>query len=302
MAASSTDYFTKVGSPGTATTLAAPGHTIGGTSINVGSTSNWSTDTGVIFAIDTVSIVNGVEVRNVGSYTEWEGVVTSATTIGSMVVRYGSDQNYPAGATTRVYIPVASSKENRMVDGLLVSHNQDGTLQTIAANKVATASIQDSAVTTAKIADASITNAKLSTAAGEIGAAWQSWTPSLATGNFGTGSTVSGKYIKVGKRVDFIVAATVNSTSLNMDFSITPPVSPHATYATTFSNSPIGVARSFDLSAVQAFAGMTNLSSTITVSQYTSGTNGRADGYTNANPFAWATGDTIRITGSYEAA
>lgn len=128
MTALPTDYFTHVGVPGTATTLSAPGHSVAGTTINVVSTSNWSTDTGVIFAMDTVTLVNGVETRVVGSYTEWEGVVTSATVIGSMVLRYGTDQNYPAGSTTRVYIPVSSSRENRLVDGLLVSHKQTGAM------------------------------------------------------------------------------------------------------------------------------------------------------------------------------
>jgi hypothetical protein len=138
MAAASSDYFTHVGQPGTATTLAAPGHVIGGTSITVGSTTNWPTDTGVIFAVDTVTLVNGVEVRDPGSYTEWEGVVTGPTGIGSLVLREGTDQNYPAGSTTRVYIPVASSRENRKVDGMLVAHNQDGTHKSGASYPLAT--------------------------------------------------------------------------------------------------------------------------------------------------------------------
>lgn len=132
MAASQLDFFTKVGNPGSATTLAAPGHAIAGTSITVVSTTNWPTTTGVIFAMDTYTnvTVNGVvtEVRNVGSYTEWEAVVASSTSITNMVLRYGTDQVYPAGATTRVYIPVASSRENRFVDGMLVSHAEDGTI------------------------------------------------------------------------------------------------------------------------------------------------------------------------------
>ncbi|MCK9461455.1 MAG: hypothetical protein M0R80_17635 [Proteobacteria bacterium] len=139
MAANTQDYFSHVGSPGTATTLAAPGHLIGGTSITVVSTTNWSTDTGVVFAMDTVSIVNGVEVRDVGSYTEWTGIVTGATTIESMVLRYGSDQNYPAGSTSRVYIPVASSRENRLVDGLLIEHKQTGKHAAVTADSVVVA-------------------------------------------------------------------------------------------------------------------------------------------------------------------
>ena len=130
MPAFATDYFTKVGNPGSATTLNAPGHTIGATSWTVGATTNWPTDTGVIFAVDTVTLVNGVGVRNVGSYTEWEGVVASATSVTGTVLRYGTDQDYPANSLTRVYIPVASSDRNRSVDGILISHKQDGTMIT----------------------------------------------------------------------------------------------------------------------------------------------------------------------------
>lgn len=127
MSAANTDYFTKISQPGGATFLAAPGHTSGGTSINVDSTSLWPTDTGVIFAIDTVSIgTDGSETRDTGSYTVWEGVVSSATSITGMVLKYGTDQNYPAGSTTRVYILPTASRENRTIDGLLVEHLQTG--------------------------------------------------------------------------------------------------------------------------------------------------------------------------------
>jgi len=159
MAASSSDGFTQVGNPGSATTLAAPGHAIAGTSITVGSTSNWPTATGVIFAIDTVTLINGVEVRDVGSYTEWEGVVSSGTTVTSMVLRYGTDQNYPTGSTTRVYIPVASSRENRTVNTLLVSLDQDGSLKAGAVDN--TAVLGSDVVTTAKILNDAVTAPKI---------------------------------------------------------------------------------------------------------------------------------------------
>jgi hypothetical protein len=161
MAANSADYFTKVGAPGTATTMTAPGHTTGGTSISVVSTANYPTTTGVIFAIDTVTIVNGKEVRDVGSYTEWEGTVGGATTLENMVLRLGTDQNYPAGSTTRVYIPVTTSQNDRMVDGLLVSHDQDGTLKAGAVDNAAC--LASDVVETAKIKDANVTAAKLAT-------------------------------------------------------------------------------------------------------------------------------------------
>lgn len=134
----STDYFTKIAQPGAATSLAAPGHTIAGTSISVDSTTLWPTTTGVIFAIDTVTIgAGGAEVRDANSYTVWSGVVSSATTITSMTLIYGTDQNYPAGSTTRVYQLPTASRENRTVDGLLIAHNQDGTIKNNAISSAA---------------------------------------------------------------------------------------------------------------------------------------------------------------------
>jgi hypothetical protein len=124
-----TDYFKKVGSPGNATTLASPGHIIGGTTFTVDSTSLWPTDTGVTFAVDTVSLVDGVEVRDANSYTVWDGIVASATTITNCVLRYGTDQAYSAGSATRVYILPTSTRENKIIDGILSFANQDATLK-----------------------------------------------------------------------------------------------------------------------------------------------------------------------------
>ncbi len=128
MSANINDVFTKVGSPGGATFLTAPGHSIGGTTFTVDSTSLWPTDTAVIFGVDTTSLVNGVATRDVGSYTVWRGLVTSATQVTSCVLMYGTDQDYSAGSTTRVYVLPTSSRENRLVDGLLVSHDNTGAM------------------------------------------------------------------------------------------------------------------------------------------------------------------------------
>lgn len=127
---STTDKFTKVGNPGSATTMAAPGYTAGvSDTMSVGSTTNWPTDTKVIYAVDRAQVVNGVESRIAGTYNEFEGIVTGANTISNVVRRLGSAQNYPAGSLTRVYIPVAATRENDMVDGLNIAHNGDGSLK-----------------------------------------------------------------------------------------------------------------------------------------------------------------------------
>lgn len=126
MASDANDVFIKVGSPGTATTLSSPGYTSGvSTSINVGSTTNWPTDTGIIFAIDEVTTVNGVQVRTAGTYNEFEGTVASATQITNVdYVGGDAERTYAAGASTRVYIPVSAERENRLITGLTAGHNQ----------------------------------------------------------------------------------------------------------------------------------------------------------------------------------
>ncbi len=150
-----TDKLRLVGKPGTATTLSAPGHTLGGTSITVGSTTNWPTTTGVTFAIDRVTVSGSTETQVAGSYTIWVGDVTGATTIANMTLHAdspNSDQDYPAGSTTRVYIPVSTATHNDMVEALLESHDQDGTLKAGAVDS--TAVLADGIVTRAKLATA----------------------------------------------------------------------------------------------------------------------------------------------------
>lgn len=127
------DYFHKVGA-GTATTLASPGYTIGATSINVASTTNYPTDTGVTITIDEVDS-SGTRVD--GTRNVFRGDVASATQINELVYVGGdSNRDYSAGSTTRVYIEVNEQRENRIVDGLLVSHDQDGTLKAGAVDNV----------------------------------------------------------------------------------------------------------------------------------------------------------------------
>lgn len=127
MTASADDLFMEVGTPGTATTLSAPGYTAGGTSITVGSTSNWPTATGVIFAIDEAEVVDGVEVQVAGTYNEYEGTVDTGTSVTNVDWVAGSgDRNYSAGALTRVYVAVTSERENRLAQGMSVGHDQAG--------------------------------------------------------------------------------------------------------------------------------------------------------------------------------
>lgn len=129
--------------------MSAPGYTIADTSITVGSTSNWSTDTGVVFAIDEAQVVDGQEVQVAGTYNEYIGVVTSGTSVTSVAWQTGvGDRNYASGALTRVYIPVSAERENRIVTWGTTQHNQDGTHAVVTATSVtATGAVQGATVT-----------------------------------------------------------------------------------------------------------------------------------------------------------
>lgn len=160
--ASNTDYFTEVGIPGTATNLGGSGYTIGAASITVDTTSGWPTGTGVIFGVDVITTnASGLETRVEGSYNIFAGVVTSATTIGSLSKKFGTAQNYSAGANTRVYITISSEWANRISQGILIHADQDGTLKAGAVDVAAV--LASNVVTTAKILDANVTDAKIAT-------------------------------------------------------------------------------------------------------------------------------------------
>lgn len=295
MAANATDFFTEVGSPGSATTLSAPGHSIAGTSINVGSTSNWPTTTGVIFAIDTYTLqtIGGVstQVRNVGSYTEWEGTV-SGSVVSNLVLRYGTDQAYSAGGTTRVYIPVASSRENRFTQGVLVAHNQDGTLKN---NAVTTASIATDAVTTVKILDANVTNAKLA-----ANVAWAVWTPTWTGVTVGNG-TVTARYMQIGKFVKAFLFLQLGSTSAvtgAINFSL--PVTGRVVNST-----PIMGQVYIEDNAVAGYIGFYRQESTTTGALVPAGTAGtflNISATSATAPFTWGTTDFFTGYFEYEAA
>lgn len=226
MAASANDTFMKV-AIATATTLDAPGYTIGDPSITVASTSTWPTDTGITFAIDTVD-ANGDRVA--GSYNEYVGTVASGTSITNVSHVNGTDQNYSAGATTRVYIPVSEERENRLVAGILVEHDQDGTHGAItptsitSAGTIAGVGLTSSNGITMSAGSLSLTG----TVDGWIGAG-ETWTYVSGTGtNEGvfkiSGVDLTGKY-QVGDRVKFtqtqVKYGIITKVAFSTDTSIT---------------------------------------------------------------------------------
>lgn len=308
MAASTSDKFKKVGSS-TVTSLAAPGKALGATTITVGSTTNYPTDTGLVIAIRVVDS-NGELVA--GTYTEWGATVTSGTSLSiNATPVYGSDQVYSAGSTTQVYLPVSSKAQNDLVDGILVSHNQDGTLKTnsvttaaITDSNVTTAKIADSNVTTAKIADGAVTNAKLDTTAGEIGGASVAFTPVfiLVGGASSVGNAVrTGGYIKTGKRIKFwakfVLGTTTNFSGLT-GVQVNFPIAASAVEPTPRIIGNVFMS-GYNLGVLVADLTTTGASCYTVTS---SGTYIAPSGITGTAPLVWANTNYIIVNGEYETA
>lgn len=129
------------------TTLTAQ-KSLGASTLTADDLTGWATDTPtpfVIFQLD--SMGNEVD----GTRSDWVGIVVG-NTITQLTLTAGTDDTYPAGSA--VIAATTAEWGDRIVDGLLVSHDQDGTLKN---NSVSIAKIQDSAVTASKLATSAIT-------------------------------------------------------------------------------------------------------------------------------------------------
>lgn len=84
-----------------------------------------------------------------------------------------------------------------------------------------------SAVSGTKLSNATVTNSKLSTAAGEPGAAWTTFTNTGIAASLGTitSGTTTGKYVKIGKTIHMHLDGTIvsNGTGAGGVFLNLPP-------------------------------------------------------------------------------
>jgi hypothetical protein len=165
--ASSTDKFRK--SYSFLQKTLSSGINAGSTTLTPGDVTDIPTDTGVSFIIDRVDSNGNLTPTTRELIT---GVVSGGTITNLLRGEHGTTaQSHSAGAVIEF---VNSGKAwNDLMDGLLVSHDEDGTLTTgavdvaavLASNVVTTAKILDANVTTAKLATASVTPDKLATGA-----------------------------------------------------------------------------------------------------------------------------------------
>jgi hypothetical protein len=117
-----TDKFSYVGEPGSATYLASPGYTMGGTSINLQTYVGWPTGK-VIFDMYTAELIGQTEQAKAGTRTSWQGIHNGSGVISSLQRLGGNDQNYPAASSSKVVITHSAYHMNQMVDGIANQHN-----------------------------------------------------------------------------------------------------------------------------------------------------------------------------------
>lgn len=172
-----------------------------------------------------------------------------------------------------------------------------------AAAAIATSKLaEDEGIGASRLADSAVTPEKVLAGTGTTWA-WQSWTPTW-TNLVVSGSTVTARYIQVGKTVIFRVAVILgggNAPSGSVSFTL--PVTSTALAGTT-TIPPIGTLDCFD-AGTAVYPGVVTMNSTTVAGLAIFAAGGTYT--TNASlsatvPFAWGNTDEIVFNGMYEAA
>jgi hypothetical protein len=129
-----------------------------------------------------------------------------------------------------------------------------------------------------------------------------SWSASGTAPSLGNG-TVAGRFVQVGNLVHFYMTFTAGSTSTfgTGAFRFSLPV---AASTGLGANIPIGIAYGNDNSAGVNSIAMVLVENSTTLSIHGTATwpTGGDASFGQTTPWTWATGDTIRLSGTYEAA
>lgn len=231
------------------------------------------------------------------------GVIdTSGVQVTSVAWTAGTNQTHALGATVVDY--ATATHIAQMTKGITQEHKQTGahsdiTFDSLTANAGATVDLSESPLTSADIG-AVIVNANLGTGAGELGAAWQSWTPTY-TGFSVVNGTVVAKYIQIGKSVRVKFKFTAGSSdTFSGAFKVSTPVT--AASDITGSDTVTGSIRVRDSSTAAKLNGITFLDSTTTFGFSVNNSTTAVSDVANSTPWTWATGDSLAFTAEYEAA
>lgn len=144
-----------------------------------------------------------------------------------------------------------------------------------------------------------ITEAMLSTATGELGAAWVSYTPTFGGTTLGNGN-VFGRYFTIGKTTIFQALFGLGSTSaMTGPLTVTLPITANASIL----EESVQV-QYYDASAGFRYKGICASITTTTATISAIGTAGNyaiSAAISNVVPFTWAQTDEVRVFGTYEA-
>lgn len=321
MSAAITDKF-KRGYGFFSTTLSAQKNS-GASSMSLSDATGVPTTTGLVF---TVGRVNSSGTSTPSTRAIYKGTL-SGTTVSNLTLTEGTDQTHAAG--TVVEITFTATHWNDAIDGILAEHEQDGTHKAITTpsividdagtldvdtiNEATTAAgvtidgmqIKDNLVVGAS--GKGVDNTSLNTAAGKLGAAWTSFTPTLSGRLTDAKWDKTCKYIQIGKTVHARYLLKANTTTPmaggSADAIITLPVT-SVDYAHGEVSYAIGSSSLLDSGTANFFAVPYWFSTTTmkvrvisTGSTYASNTD-----ITSTVPFTWTTSDEILISITYEAA
>lgn len=228
------------------------------------------------------------------------GIVTSTTVTGDVTINSSGVTEIGAGVVGTTEIADDSINHDKMTNNSVNTdelHNSAVTTAKIADDAVTADKIADNAVVTAGISDNTITAAKIKADA------WTSYTPTwtaLSTNPTLGNGTLTGYYIQLGKTVFFRIQLAFGSTTTagNGNWSLTLPTTQNHPNL-----SPIGNVMVSDASTATYSFG----TAVTTISALGGGAD-KFISYVGSNPigsgspWAWATGDSYSITGTYEAA
>jgi hypothetical protein len=131
---------------------------------------------------------------------------------------------------------------------------------------------------------------------------WLPWTPTLTNITAGNGSVVA-RYKRIGRSIHYAFRFTLGSTSsISGDPQFTLPAAPETTFINA-ANAPLGRGHILDAGTELYDASVHFISgSTVSVRAWaTGGTYSTQAVLSATEPFTWTTGDTIWVSGTYEA-
>lgn len=123
---------------------------IGAASITVDTTAGWPQSPDAVHFVIYQVDASGNKVA--GTQTDWKGIVTSSTAIGSLTLKAGTDQVYPVGS--KVIATPTGAWADDIITGLLAEHKQTGLHGAITADSVTVATGKITTTAVGKLEDA----------------------------------------------------------------------------------------------------------------------------------------------------